>query len=166
MSQKFGKIWTSRQVQQVRSHDRPVKRETAPSFIYPFIFLPYPLDQKIPSCLQIDLARLHPTMSMRSLMKIAQGPVEKSRLTGGRGSTVRMMSVGLSRRVQTGAVVASCGDCETDEQSGRQAWEGMYKRSWDVVQEDEGGGLQAAVDSLIARGRRKRCVICISHWPP
>jgi transcription initiation factor TFIIH subunit 2 len=32
----------------------------------------------------------------------------------------------------------------------------MYKRSWDVVQEDEGGGLQAAVDSLIARGRRKR----------
>lgn len=44
-------------------------------------------------------------------------------------------------------------------QSGRQAWEGMYKRSWDMVQEDEGGGLQAAVDSLIARGRRKRCVI-------
>ena len=37
----------------------------------------------------------------------------------------------------------------------------MYKRSWDMVQEDEGGGLQAAVDSLIARGRRKRCVaIC------
>jgi transcription initiation factor TFIIH subunit 2 len=41
-------------------------------------------------------------------------------------------------------------------EDGRQAWEGMYKRSWDVVQEDEGGGLQAAVDSLIARGRRKR----------
>lgn len=34
----------------------------------------------------------------------------------------------------------------------------MYKRSWDVVQEDEEGGLQAAVDSLIARGRRKRSV--------
>lgn len=36
------------------------------------------------------------------------------------------------------------------------AWEGTYKRSWDVVQEDEQGGLQAAVESLIARGRRKR----------
>lgn len=38
------------------------------------------------------------------------------------------------------------------------AWEATYKRSWDVVQEDESGGLQAAVESLIARGRRKRCV--------
>jgi transcription initiation factor TFIIH subunit 2 len=36
------------------------------------------------------------------------------------------------------------------------AWEATYKRSWDVVQEDESGGLQAAVESLIARGRRKR----------
>jgi len=36
------------------------------------------------------------------------------------------------------------------------AWEGALKRSWDVVQEDESGGLQAAVESLIARGRRKR----------
>ncbi|RSH91414.1 hypothetical protein EHS25_009713 [Saitozyma podzolica] len=44
-------------------------------------------------------------------------------------------------------------------EDGRQAWEGMYKRSWDVVQEDEGGGLQAAVDSLIARGRRKRALM-------
>lgn len=37
------------------------------------------------------------------------------------------------------------------------AWEGTYKRSWDQVQEDESGGIQAAVESLIARGRRKRC---------
>lgn len=36
------------------------------------------------------------------------------------------------------------------------AWEGSLKRSWDVVQEDESGGIQAAVESLIARGRRKR----------
>lgn len=36
------------------------------------------------------------------------------------------------------------------------AWEETYKRSWDVVREDETGGLQAAVDQLIARGRRKR----------
>lgn len=36
------------------------------------------------------------------------------------------------------------------------AWEATYKRSWDVVQEDEQGGLQAAVDNFIARGRRKR----------
>lgn len=36
------------------------------------------------------------------------------------------------------------------------AWEGALKRSWDVVREDDHGGLQAAVDSFIARGRRKR----------
>lgn len=36
------------------------------------------------------------------------------------------------------------------------AWEGTYKRSWDAVQEDDQGGIQAAVESLIARGRRKR----------
>lgn len=39
---------------------------------------------------------------------------------------------------------------------GVNAWEETYKRSWDVVREDETGGLQAAVDQLIARGRRKR----------
>lgn len=39
------------------------------------------------------------------------------------------------------------------------AWEGTYKRSWDQVQEDEQGGIQAAVESLIARGRRKRYVL-------
>ncbi|CAK9780142.1 TFIIH basal transcription factor complex, subunit SSL1 [Cutaneotrichosporon oleaginosum] len=38
------------------------------------------------------------------------------------------------------------------------AWEGTYKRSWDQVQEDESGGIQAAVESLIARGRRKRAL--------
>ncbi|KAK4683898.1 transcription initiation factor TFIIH subunit 2, partial [Tremellales sp. Uapishka_1] len=39
---------------------------------------------------------------------------------------------------------------------GMHAWEGSYKRSWDVVQEDDEGGLQAAVENLLARGRRKR----------
>ncbi|KAL7424434.1 hypothetical protein Q5752_000117 [Cryptotrichosporon argae] len=38
------------------------------------------------------------------------------------------------------------------------AWEGDFKRTWDVVQEDEAGGLQAAVESLLARGRRKRAL--------
>ncbi|EKD00781.1 component of RNA polymerase transcription factor TFIIH, Ssl1p [Trichosporon asahii var. asahii CBS 8904] len=42
------------------------------------------------------------------------------------------------------------------------AWEETYKRSWDVVREDETGGLQAAVDQLIARGRRKRAVATIT----
>lgn len=36
------------------------------------------------------------------------------------------------------------------------AWEETYKRSWDVVREDETGGLQASVDQFIARSRKKR----------
>ncbi|TXT04352.1 hypothetical protein VHUM_04119 [Vanrija humicola] len=38
------------------------------------------------------------------------------------------------------------------------AWEATYKRSWDNIQEDEDGGLQTAVNQLIARGRRKRAL--------
>ncbi|RXK41465.1 transcription initiation factor TFIIH subunit 2 [Tremella mesenterica] len=44
-------------------------------------------------------------------------------------------------------------------EKGQAVWEGTYNRSWDVVQEDAEGGLQSAVDSLIARGRRKRAEI-------
>ncbi|KAH7105691.1 TFIIH basal transcription factor complex, subunit SSL1 [Auriculariales sp. MPI-PUGE-AT-0066] len=36
------------------------------------------------------------------------------------------------------------------------SWEESYTRSWDAVQEDEGGSLQTVVEQLIARGRRKR----------
>ena len=39
------------------------------------------------------------------------------------------------------------------------AWEATYTRSWDTVQEDEGGRLEGAVQDLIARGRRRRCVL-------
>ncbi|KAK8853359.1 hypothetical protein IAR55_004063 [Kwoniella newhampshirensis] len=42
---------------------------------------------------------------------------------------------------------------------GRQAWEAEYKASWDVVQEDESGSLESAVESLLARGRRKRALM-------
>ncbi|KAG6903030.1 hypothetical protein C0995_007463 [Termitomyces sp. Mi166 len=35
-------------------------------------------------------------------------------------------------------------------------WEASYTRSWDTVQEDEAGSLQAAVDDWMARGRRRR----------
>ncbi|KZS86910.1 TFIIH basal transcription factor complex, subunit SSL1 [Sistotremastrum niveocremeum HHB9708] len=36
------------------------------------------------------------------------------------------------------------------------SWEASYTRSWDAVQEDEGGSLQTAVEDLLARGRRRR----------
>lgn len=36
------------------------------------------------------------------------------------------------------------------------AWEASFTRSWDTVQEDEGGSLQASVEDIMARGRRKR----------
>ncbi|WVQ84537.1 hypothetical protein IAT38_006691 [Cryptococcus sp. DSM 104549] len=42
---------------------------------------------------------------------------------------------------------------------GRQAWEAEYKKSWDIVQEDESGSLESAVESLLARGRRKRALM-------
>ncbi|KAF8558061.1 TFIIH basal transcription factor complex, subunit SSL1 [Imleria badia] len=35
-------------------------------------------------------------------------------------------------------------------------WEASYTRSWDIVQEDETGSLQGAVEGLMARGRRRR----------
>jgi transcription initiation factor TFIIH subunit 2 len=37
-------------------------------------------------------------------------------------------------------------------------WEASYTRSWDTVQEDEGGNLQGAVEDWMARGRRRRYV--------
>ncbi|KAF8483163.1 Ssl1-like-domain-containing protein [Gautieria morchelliformis] len=36
------------------------------------------------------------------------------------------------------------------------SWEASYTRSWDAVQEDEGGSLQHAVEDLMAQGRRRR----------
>ncbi|ODN73372.1 hypothetical protein L202_07909 [Cryptococcus amylolentus CBS 6039] len=42
---------------------------------------------------------------------------------------------------------------------GRAAWEGEYQKSWDIVQEDEKGSLESAVESLLARGRRKRALM-------
>ena len=41
-------------------------------------------------------------------------------------------------------------------QAGRAAWEGAYRATWDMVQEDEEGGIQHSVDSFMARARRKR----------
>ncbi|KAF8320812.1 TFIIH basal transcription factor complex, subunit SSL1 [Clavulina sp. PMI_390] len=35
-------------------------------------------------------------------------------------------------------------------------WEATYTRTWDEVQEDEGGSLQGAIEDLLARGRRRR----------
>ena len=39
-----------------------------------------------------------------------------------------------------------------------QTWEGTYARPWDVLQEDEDGGIQSTVEKLLARGRRKRAI--------
>lgn len=44
-------------------------------------------------------------------------------------------------------------------------WEASYTRSWDTVQEDETGSLQGAVADLMARGRRRRHVYCVSRTP-
>ena len=59
------------------------------------------------------------------------------------------------------------------------AWEASYTRSWETVQEDEGGSLQSAVNELLARGRRRlyvsllalsttvltRFLVCSLHGP-
>lgn len=39
-----------------------------------------------------------------------------------------------------------------------QTWEGAYARPWDVLEEDEEGGLQSTVEKLLAKGRRRRYV--------
>ncbi|KAI0051216.1 TFIIH basal transcription factor complex, subunit SSL1 [Auriscalpium vulgare] len=46
------------------------------------------------------------------------------------------------------------GKAKAKEQA--YAWEANFTRSWDTVQEDEGGSLQGAVEELMARGRRRR----------
>ncbi|KIM40063.1 hypothetical protein M413DRAFT_19302 [Hebeloma cylindrosporum] len=40
-------------------------------------------------------------------------------------------------------------------------WEASFTRSWDTVQEDEAGSLQTSVEDLLARGRRRSCLIFI-----
>nr|ODN92583.1 transcription initiation factor TFIIH subunit 2 [Cryptococcus depauperatus CBS 7841] len=46
-----------------------------------------------------------------------------------------------------------------NKDTGKQAWEEEFKKSWDIVQEDEKGSLESAVESLLARGRRKRAMM-------
>lgn len=41
---------------------------------------------------------------------------------------------------------------------GGYSWEEEYTRSWDVVQEDQSGSLEGAVQSWLEQGRRRRCV--------
>lgn len=61
-----------------------------------------------------------------------------------------------SRRQGRGAAGRGKGK---NKDSGRQAWEGEYQKSWDIVQEDESGSLESAVETLLARGRRKRALM-------
>lgn len=39
------------------------------------------------------------------------------------------------------------------------AWEEEYKRSWDILQEDDDGTLDRLVNSLKHQRKRKRCVL-------
>lgn len=64
-----------------------------------------------------------------------------------------------SSRPNNGANGAGKNDAKrrkTEHDSAGYAWEASYNRSWDAVQEDESGGLQKAVEGLLARGRRRR----------
>jgi len=45
------------------------------------------------------------------------------------------------------------------------AWEEEYKRSWDVLQEDEHGSLAGVVNSLQQAAKRKRYMIGWPHAP-
>ncbi|CED85131.1 tfiih basal transcription factor subunit ssl1 [Phaffia rhodozyma] len=51
------------------------------------------------------------------------------------------------------------GKDKEDKSKGKDngySWEASFERSWDVVQEDESGSLEGAVETLMARGRRRR----------
>lgn len=60
---------------------------------------------------------------------------------------------------------SSYSNCWTYTFSYQQAytWEASFARSWETVQEDEGGSLQVSVEDLMARGRRRRSVICVGR---
>jgi len=47
-------------------------------------------------------------------------------------------------------------DGKDDEEDDVKRWEGAYQRSWDVVQEDQDGSLQTAVNSLQQQLKRRR----------
>jgi transcription initiation factor TFIIH subunit 2 len=42
---------------------------------------------------------------------------------------------------------------------GAYVWEGEFQRSWDLVQEDEEGGLRGVVAGLVQSGKRKRLAL-------
>ncbi|WWC95189.1 hypothetical protein V866_002045 [Kwoniella sp. B9012] len=65
---------------------------------------------------------------------------------------------GPSSRTKKGGTAGSKGGAKGKD-PGRHAWEAEYKKSWDIVQEDEKGSLESAVESLLARGRRKRALM-------
>ncbi|WVQ66673.1 uncharacterized protein L199_004860 [Kwoniella botswanensis] len=65
---------------------------------------------------------------------------------------------GPSSRTKKGGMAGSKGGAKGKD-PGRHAWEAEYKKSWDIVQEDEKGSLESAVESLLARGRRKRALM-------
>jgi transcription initiation factor TFIIH subunit 2 len=48
---------------------------------------------------------------------------------------------------------------KSSNQNGAYVWEEQYKRSWDVLQEDEDGLIQNSVSSLANQLKRKRCVL-------
>lgn len=49
-------------------------------------------------------------------------------------------------------------DAKLKGQSGGYAWEDEYHRSWDVVQEDEGGSLAGVVAGIVEEAKKKRIV--------
>jgi len=47
-------------------------------------------------------------------------------------------------------------EAQAEQQQPAYAWEEEYKRSWDVLQEDEDGSLRRIVEDLQNRMKRKR----------
>ncbi|KAJ9102428.1 hypothetical protein QFC21_002828 [Naganishia friedmannii] len=68
---------------------------------------------------------------------------------------------GTAPTKSTSAAAAEADEDLSDEEGGRRGrnqankWE-TFQRSWEAVTEDEAGGLQGAVDRLLAKARRRR----------
>jgi transcription initiation factor TFIIH subunit 2 len=70
----------------------------------------------------------------------------------------------LSKRAERTATRKAATTAATDPKQnadGAYVWEGEFQRSWDLVQEDEEGGLTGVVAGLVQSGKRKRWALIL-----
>jgi transcription initiation factor TFIIH subunit 2 len=70
-----------------------------------------------------------------------------------------MATNGRRQMVEDDEDIIDVDDSSLMNNQANYAWEEEYKRSWDVLQEDEHGSLAGVVNSLQQAAKRKRYVV-------